>query len=71
LISPVVNLRHGEIIQEAEHFLVANRSEDSSLMLLDFTFHSGLEVTGPGRTGEIDSLEGLVVVEGSGIHEDD
>jgi hypothetical protein len=40
-------------------------------MLLDFTLHSGLEVTGPGRTGEIDSLEGLVVVEGSGIHEDD
>ena len=71
LISPVVNFRHGEIIQEAEHFFVTNRPVDSSLMLLDFTLNGHLEVSRSGGTGEVNSLEGLAFVELGTVHQDD
>jgi hypothetical protein len=71
LITPIVNLGHGEIIQEAEHLLVSNRSEDTSLMFSDFTFNTSLGVGRSSSTGEIDSLEGVsVTIELGSVHQD-
>jgi len=71
LITPIVNLGHGEIIQEAEHFFVSNRPVDTGLMFGDFTFNTELEVRRSGSTREIDSLERLnITIKLFSIHED-
>jgi hypothetical protein len=72
LITPVVHLGHGEIIEEDEHLLVVRGSHDTSLELDQFAFDTALEVVGLRGTREIDSLEDLgVSVKLGSIHDDD
>jgi hypothetical protein len=72
LISPVVDFRHGEIIQEAEHLLATNRSEDTGLEFGNLTFNRGLDVRRSGGAGEINSLERVgISIEFSCVHKND
>jgi len=57
LITPKVDERHGDIIQEDGHSLTTWWGESSDLFLLNFSFDRLLEVIWSGGTGEVDSLE--------------
>jgi hypothetical protein len=56
LITPCVDERHGDIIDEDSHLLSSWRSEGLDLFLLNFSLDGLLEVEWSGGTGEIDSL---------------
>ena len=57
LITPKVDERHGDIIEEDGHSLSTWWGESPDLFLLNFSFDGLLEVIWSSSTGEVDSLE--------------
>ena len=72
LITPCVDERHGNIINEDGHVLSTWWGESSHLLLLNLSLNRLLEVEWSSSTREVDSLEEhLLSVELVAVHHDD